>query len=178
MKRGALLTLPNTLSLSRLVLAAAFVLVRDPWVRVALIAVAGATDVLDGWIARRQHTTSRVGALIDPIADRAFVITAVAVYLAESLISTGEFFVILARDFATLLGFAIARIVPSLRGAVFQARALGKGVTVLQLLFLVFVLILPRLADILVFTIGVVAAAAIVDYTMFLWRARDRQESH
>lgn len=178
MKHGALLTLPNTLSLSRLVLAAAFVLVRDPWVRVALIAVAGATDVLDGWIARRQHTTSRVGALIDPIADRAFVITAVAVYLAESLISTGEFFVILARDFATLLGFVIARIVPSLRGAVFQARALGKSVTVLQLLFLVFVLILPRLADILVFTIGVVSAAAIVDYTMFLWRARDRRESH
>jgi phosphatidylglycerophosphate synthase len=179
MKRDALLTAPNVVSLSRLALAVAFVLADSPWVRVGLIAAAGATDVLDGWIARRQGIVTRMGALIDPIADRAFVITAYTVYLFEAIITPVEYLILLARDFATVLGFIVARIVPSLRTAVFQARPLGKAVTVLQMTFMVVVLILPtigRLAldDVLIFAIAVVSAAAIADYTMAVWRARSR----
>lgn len=174
MKSGALLTLPNTVSLSRLVLAAAFIIVGGAWQRVLLIAAAGATDFLDGWIARRQRIESRMGALLDPIADRAFVLTAVSVYLFESLITTTEFFVILARDFATALGFIVAKLVPRLRPAVFEARLLGKSVTVLQLAFLIIVLVIPALSDALVLAIGVLSAASIVDYTLALWRARAR----
>lgn len=174
MKRGTLLSLPNSVSLSRLLLAVAFVLAGDRWVRVGLIAVAGLTDFLDGWLARRNRLETRTGALLDPVADRAFVLAAVSVYLFESLISTTEYFVILARDFATALGFLVAQVVPWLRPAVFQARLLGKSVTVLQLTFLVVVLILPALGDALVLAIGVVSAASIVDYTIALWRARAR----
>lgn len=174
MKSGALLTLPNTVSLSRLVLAAAFIVADGAWQRVLLIAAAGATDFLDGWIARRQRIESRTGALIDPVADRAFVLTAMSVYLFESLISTTEYFVILARDFATALGFLVAKAVPRLRPAVFEARLLGKTVTVLQLSFLVIVLLVPVMSDALVLAIGVLSAASIVDYTIALWRARAR----
>lgn len=174
MKSGALLTLPNTVSLSRLVLAAAFIIAGGAWQRVLLIAAAGATDFLDGWIARRQRIESRTGALLDPIADRAFVLTAVSVYLFESLITTTEFFVILARDLATALGFIVAKLVPRLRPAVFEARLLGKSVTVLQLAFLIIVLVIPALSDALVLAIGVLSAASIVDYTLALWRARAR----
>lgn len=174
MKSGALLTLPNTVSLSRLVLAAAFIIAGGAWQRVLLIAAAGATDFLDGWIARRQRIESRTGALLDPIADRAFVLTAVSVYLFESLITTTEFFVILARDLATALGFIVAKLVPRLRPAVFEARLLGKSVTVLQLAFLIIVLVIPALSDVLVLAIGVISAASIVDYTLALWRARAR----
>jgi phosphatidylglycerophosphate synthase len=174
MKSGALLTLPNTVSLSRLVLAAAFIVADEPWQRVLLIAAAGATDFLDGWIARRQRIESSTGALLDPVADRAFVLAAVSVYLFESLISTTEYFVILARDFATALGFLVAKAVPQLRPAVFEARLLGKSVTVLQLVFLVVVLLLPVLSDAFVLAIGVLSAASIVDYTLALWRARAR----
>ncbi len=174
MKSGALLTLPNTVSLSRLVLAAAFIIAGGAWQRVLLIAAAGATDFLDGWIARRQRIESRMGALLDPIADRAFVLTAVSVYLFESLITTTEFFVILARDLATAVGFIVAKLVPRLRPAVFEARLLGKSVTVLQLAFLIIVLVIPALSDALVLAIGVLSAASIVDYTLALWRARAR----
>lgn len=174
MKSGALLTLPNTVSLSRLVLAAAFIVADGAWQRILLIAAAGVTDFLDGWIARRQRIESRTGALIDPVADRAFVLTAVSVYLFESLISSTEYFVILARDFATALGFLVAKVVPRLRPAVFEARLLGKTVTVLQLSFLVIVLLFPVLSDALVLAIGVLSAASIVDYTIALWRARAR----
>jgi phosphatidylglycerophosphate synthase len=64
----------------------------------ALVAVASVTDFLDGWLARRQHATTRLGALIDPIADRVFVFTAVCAFLVEGAISTASYFTLLSRD--------------------------------------------------------------------------------
>lgn len=174
MKRDALLTLPNTISLSRLVLAAAFVVARGPWERVALIAAAGATDFLDGWFARRRRIVTRTGALLDPLADRAFVLAALSVFLFERLISPAEYFVILSRDIATAIGFLVAQVVPSFRSVVFQARMLGKTVTVLQLIFLFTILLVPAVSYPLVLVIAAVSAASIVDYTVSLWRARAR----
>ena len=167
------MNLPNLVSLSRLVLAVAFVAIADDGVRVALIVAAGFTDFLDGWLARRHKTFSSMGALIDPIADRAFVLTALSVYLFDGKITTPEYFIVLSRDFATAIGFFVARIVPWLRPAVFQARLLGKSVTVLQLTLLVLV-VWPAPVRYLVIVIGVLSAASIVDYTLALWnRARD-----
>jgi CDP-diacylglycerol--glycerol-3-phosphate 3-phosphatidyltransferase/cardiolipin synthase len=51
---------------------------------------------------------------------------------------------------------------------------LGKIVTVLQLVALVVVLLTPEYTWPLVLAIGIVSAAAIVDYTVALWRARSR----
>lgn len=172
MSRERLVTLPNAVSMSRLLLAAAFVAVREPVVRFALLIVASATDFLDGWIARRQHATSRSGALIDPIADRLFVFTAVCTYLAEGAISTAAFFTLLSRDIATFIGFLVARSVPWLRAVVFRARWLGKLVTALQLLTLMAVLATPALVPSLVLVVGAASAASIADYTLALWRER------
>jgi len=160
---------PNIVSLSRLVLAAAFIALDDNAVRIALIAIAGFTDFLDGWLARRQHTASSMGALIDPIADRVFVLTALSVYLYDGLITTPEYFIVLSRDVATAVGFLVARVVPWLRPAVFQARMLGKTVTVLQLALLFVVLLWRAPVDLLVLVIGALSAASIVDYTLALW---------
>src|SRR5574338_111015 len=126
MSRERLVTLPNAVSMSRLLLAAAFVAVRDPAIRLSLLVVAAATDFLDGWIARRRHAVSRSGALIDPIADRLFVVTAVSTYLIEGPISGGAYFTLLSRDIATFVGYLVARSVPWLRAVVFRARLLGK----------------------------------------------------
>lgn len=167
------MNLPNIVSLSRLVLAAAFIAISDDTARVALIAAAGFTDFFDGWLARRRHATSSMGALIDPIADRVFVLTALAVYLYDGKVTTPEFFIVLSRDFATAIGFFVARVVPWLRPAVFQARMLGKTVTVLQLTLLVVILLWREPVGWLVLAIGVLSAASIVDYTLALWnRAR------
>lgn len=167
------MNLPNVVSLSRLVLAAAFIALDHDAARIVLIAAAGFTDFLDGWLARRHHTSSSMGALIDPIADRAFVLTALSVYLFDGKITTPEYFIVLSRDFATAIGFLVARVVPWLRPAVFQARMLGKTVTVLQLTLLVVVLLWRAPVDLLVLAIGAFSAASIVDYTVALWhRAR------
>ena len=168
------ITLPNTLSLSRVLLALAFVLESHPLGRVVLIAVAGLTDFMDGWLARQGKNETTAGALIDPLADRIFVFVAISTYLVEGALRTGQYFLFLTRDIATAVGFLVAKIIPTLRPAVFRARMLGKIVTVLQLLTLVMILILPELTDLLIASIAIVSAASIVDYTIALWRGRAR----
>ncbi len=170
----SLVTLPNTISMSRVLLALAFVLVPNAWARVVLIAVAGFTDFMDGWLARHGKTESTAGALIDPLADRIFVFVAISTYLVEGQLTTGLYFLFLTRDIATAVGFLVAKTIPTLRPAVFRARMLGKIVTVLQLIALLAIPILPELTDILIATIAVVSAASIVDYTIALWRGRAR----
>jgi len=174
MSRGALFNLPNTISLSRVALALAFVLVSEPWDRSALIAVAGFTDFMDGWLARHGQGESTAGALLDPLADRIFVLVAISTYLIEGQLTTGQYFVFLTRDIATAVGFLVAKIIPTLRPAVFRARLLGKIVTVVQLITLVAMLVLPELTDGLIATIGVISIASIVDYTIAIWRGRAR----
>ena len=174
MNRSALFTIPNTVSLSRVVLALAFVLVSDPWDRIALIAVAGFTDFIDGWLARHEESESTAGALLDPLADRIFVFVAISTYLVEGLLTTGQYFIFLTRDLATAAGFIVAKIIPTLRPAVFRARMLGKIVTVIQMVTLVTIIVLPETTRFLILAIGIVSLASIVDYTIALWRGRTR----
>ena len=172
MDRGALLSLPNLVSMSRLALAAAFVVLPATAARLALIVAASATDVLDGWLARRANAATRWGALIDPIADRVFVFTVVCTYLFEGRLGTGQYFVLLARDIMTAVGFVVARSISWLRPVEFRARPLGKAVTALQLVVLLAVLLVPEWVAPLVQVVGLLAAASVIDYTLALWRAR------
>ncbi|WP_424972478.1 CDP-diacylglycerol--glycerol-3-phosphate 3-phosphatidyltransferase [Dinoroseobacter sp. S76] len=84
-------TIPNMMTIARLLAAPAvavvFALLPRPladWVALALFIGASLTDFLDGWIARAWGQTSRFGAMLDPIADKAMVITALAVVMALS----------------------------------------------------------------------------------------------
>ncbi len=174
MKRGALFTLPNSISLSRLILALAFVLMDGKWERTILIIAAGATDFLDGWLARMGNSSSVAGALIDPFADRVFVLAAVSAYLVSGLISKPQYFIFLSRDIATAIGFVVARFIPGLGASAFQARLLGKTVTMLQLVTLVAVLHFDKPIVPLIAVIGGLSAVSIVDYTLALSRARER----
>lgn len=173
-ERGALFSLPNVVSMSRLVLAAGFVGARGPEERLVLIGAASVTDFLDGWLARRRNAATRWGALIDPIADRVFVLAAVSAFLLSGELSVLQYFILLSRDVMTAIGFVVARLVPWLRPVEFKARYLGKLVTVLQLATLVAVLAAPRFVPALVAAVGVVSAGAILDYTLALWRSRAR----
>jgi cardiolipin synthase len=172
MRREPFWTLPNTVSLSRFVMAAGFLAARTTSVRVALIGAASVSDVLDGWLARGRGQVTRFGAVLDPVADRTFVLVAVMVYVARGEISRGDYFVLIARDLATAIGFLVARLLPGLRSVPFRARLAGKLVTTLQLVTLVVVLVAPPAVPWFVLAVGVLSVVSIWDYTMTLWRAR------
>lgn len=167
-------SLPNLLSLSRLALAAAFVVIDRVDVRIVIVVLALATDYLDGWIARQFGPMTRVGALLDPFTDRVFALVGVSVLLFEGALSTVGYFVMISRDLMTAVGFLVARAMPSLRAVAFQARFSGKLVTVLQLATFIVILLRPALSVPLLWMIAVVSLWSIVDYTWMLHRVRAR----
>jgi len=164
---------PNILSLSRVLLAILFVPAGRGG-RIALICLAGATDFLDGWIARRTNSSTRWGALVDPIADRIFVLVAIVVYVLDGRLSVLQALLLLTRDVATAVGFFVARIAPRLRSMEFKARFPGKIVTVLQLVALIAVAVGMEPLMPLLILVALASAIAILDYTVALWRARAR----
>lgn len=167
------LTLPNLLSLARFPLAAAFVAVESAGARVVLVVAAALSDFLDGWLARRGGAT-RMGALLDPIADKTFVLLAISTFLWNGDLSMRDYFILLSRDFATAIGFIVAYYLPGLDPASFKSRWPGKLLTVLQLLALLALLVRPTLFPLLLPLVAVVSVWAIIDYTMALHRARAR----
>jgi cytochrome c oxidase subunit IV len=76
------------------------------------------------------------------------------------------------RDIATAVGFLVARAIPRLRSAKFQARLAGKVVTVLQLLTFAAVLVYRPALPALLALVAVASVVSIADYTIALWRAR------
>jgi cardiolipin synthase len=172
MQRNSLATVPNLISLSRLGLAAAFVMLKGTNQRLVVIAAAGATDFLDGYLARRGGSTSKWGALIDPIADRFFVFTAVCALLFDGVLGTWQYAILISRDFMTAIGFLTARVIPWLRKVRFRSRMSGKVVTVMQLCTLALVFAMPDYVNIALWLVGFASIYSIGDYTLALWHER------
>lgn len=142
---------------------------RDADWRLAVVLAAMVSDVLDGVIARISHTTSRIGALIDPIADRVFMLVAFIAVTVDGLLSPSQLALLLVRDVMTVIGWFVARNVSWLRRIPFQARWPGKGVTVLQFVTLLATLQAPRVVPGLALACGILALVATADYTLMLW---------
>ena len=174
MPRTTLFTLPNLVSSSRVALAVGFVASDAVPTRLALIGIASLTDFLDGWLARRTLGTSRFGALLDPIADRLFVLGVVISYVLGGQFSVWHAVAVMFRDVMSVIGFFVARNISWLRAVPFKARLLGKAVTVAQLITFLTVLIAPSLVTVLVVIVAALGLAATVDYTLMLWRERVR----
>src|SRR5580693_4266867 len=75
---GALLTLPNVITFARLCMvpmAVWFVLEHGLIEAFFVFAAAGLSDAVDGWLARRSGSGNSVGALLDPVADKALLVS-------------------------------------------------------------------------------------------------------
>lgn len=176
-RRSHYLTLPNLVSSSRFALAVGFVMVDTVPLRLAVVLVAAFTDVLDGWLARRGQGTTRFGALLDPIADRIFVVTVVLTFVLGGGLATWQAVALLFRDVMSVIGWFVARSVSWLRAIPFAARWPGKVVTALQFMVFLSVLLWPAAITplvVLVFAVGLFATA---DYTRMLWRESGRRGS-
>ncbi len=88
----------------------------------ALFCVAMATDWLDGRIARRRGTTSALGSLLDPIADKILVIAVLVMLVEKGVAPAWMVAAIVAREFL-VSGLRLAALE---RGVVIAARDLGK----------------------------------------------------
>ncbi|MCU1496562.1 MAG: pgsA [Acidimicrobiales bacterium] len=128
---GALLTPANVVTLSRLVLSPALLVmvVREPtsWATAAFWTVLAFSDGVDGRLARR-HGTTRSGAFLDPLADKVLVMGALI-----ALVAAGRFWVVpvalIGVREVTISGY---RMQLGRQGLAVPARTLGKVKTVVQ----------------------------------------------
>jgi len=87
-----LTTLPNILTLSRIVAIPLLIALfwwpspTGNWLAMAVFAIAGLTDLLDGWLARRWQQVSALGRFLDPIADKLLVAAALLMLVASGRI--------------------------------------------------------------------------------------------
>jgi cardiolipin synthase (CMP-forming) len=124
--------LPNGLSAARLVLGLAFPFVPADW-RLAVVIVAALTDLLDGPAARWLHAESDTGRLLDPVADKVFVLVLAGTLLAEGTLHPLWALGVALRDVVVLIGllYVIARRQWAV-GRRLRPSSLGKCLTAVQ----------------------------------------------
>jgi len=162
-------TIPNLLTLFRIllipVLAAALLsgIESGDVIAAIVFAVASVTDALDGWIARRNKDVTTFGKLMDPLADKLLVTSALVSLVALDRLQAWVAMVIIAREFA-VTGL---RQLAMEHGEVIHASGWGKIKTAAQIA-MVLVLILvegsPLWVDALVYATVLITVASAADY--------------
>jgi CDP-diacylglycerol--glycerol-3-phosphate 3-phosphatidyltransferase len=123
--------LPNALTVARLALIPVFVVLmvraghRPSWPAGVVFGIAGITDQVDGFLARRWHVESRFGKLADPLADRLMIDAAVILLFAYDRLPWAGLVVIVGRDVVLLAGSGL--LAP--RGVEVDVNAVGKAAT-------------------------------------------------
>jgi CDP-diacylglycerol--glycerol-3-phosphate 3-phosphatidyltransferase len=177
---------PNLLSLSRILSVPVFiVLMLEPNPVRALIAgivfsLASATDWLDGYLARKWNQVTKIGKLLDPIADKILIVSAlvVLVELRSDVVHAWIAIVIIGREFAVtgLRGIAASE------GIVIPAESVGKykvGAQIAAVLFLLLDYYLDKawmtdLGRVALWIAMVLAVYSAVQYFRKYWNQLDR----
>lgn len=143
------MNLPNYLTLLRIFLVPLMVVVlltpvserllgiQSYGLAIAIFLVASLTDILDGQLARRRKQVSKVGALLDPIADKLLVSAALIVLVEKNLAPAWAVVIILGREFV-VTGL---RSVAASEGIIISAQKVGKVKMWLQCVAIVALLV-------------------------------------
>ncbi len=141
--------IPNALTLARLVLVPVFVVVLaasdgcHSWAAGIIFGVAGVTDQIDGFLARRWRVESRFGAIADPLADRLMIDAAIIVLTIDHRLPWAALAIVAVRD--GLLGLG-GRILAA-RGIELTVSTLGKAATWVLYAAIGFLIVTHRSTD-------------------------------
>ena len=142
-RRETNVNLPNLLTFSRLLLIPIFVLLfSQPTPERSLAAatvfgIAAITDLLDGYLARRRSEVTRLGRLLDPIADKLLVISGLILLVEFQRVSAIVAILMIAREVA-VTGI---RAISAAEGIVLSAETIGKYKMTAQVLAIMFLIV-------------------------------------
>jgi CDP-diacylglycerol--glycerol-3-phosphate 3-phosphatidyltransferase len=164
---------PNALTVVRIVLVPALV-----WallektgggdvIAAVVFVVASGTDMLDGYLARRDNLVTTFGKLADPIADKLLIVSALIVLVSVHRLAAWVAMVIIAREFAV----TVLRAAAGSQGVVISASQFGKLKTVFQVAMVLSLITdhKPTWVHVLVYLTVAITLASGVDY--FRWAA-------
>jgi CDP-diacylglycerol--glycerol-3-phosphate 3-phosphatidyltransferase len=167
--------LPNALTVARLAIIPIFVALviqaggEASWAAGILFGIAGITDQVDGWLARRWSVESQFGRFVDPLADRIIIDAAVILLWYYDRLPWPALALILIRDGILIVGTPAA----IRRGYEFSVSFLGKAATWVLYASIAFILVTDPGTDwpLALFWAGVgLAVAAGLLYVVTVWR--------
>jgi cardiolipin synthase len=174
--------IPNLITVGRILLVPPVVwaLLQEKYsLALLLFFVAGASDALDGFLAKRYDWTSRLGALLDPLADKALLVSCYAVLTWNGLLPVWLLVLVLLRDLVIVSGavvyhFRIERLEA-------EPTLISKLNTLMQILLVLLVIVYqafhwgdPAWLGTLVYLVTLTTIWSGIDYVV-IWgrRARD-----
>ncbi|MCX6371830.1 MAG: CDP-diacylglycerol--glycerol-3-phosphate 3-phosphatidyltransferase [Actinobacteria bacterium] len=139
------LNLANAITIARILLIPVFLVlllsgIPEPYGDIAAAAVfilAAATDKLDGYVARRNKQITTLGQFLDPLADKLLIAAALIALVSQDRIAAWVAMLIIGREIAV----SVLRIVGVSQGVSIPADKYGKLKTVLQIVYVVYVLV-------------------------------------
>ena len=146
--------LANVITISRILLIPVFLVlllsgIPEPYGDIAAAAVfilAAATDKLDGYVARRNKQITTLGQFLDPLADKLLIAAALIALVSQGRIAAWVAMLIIGREIAV----SVLRIVGVSQGVSIPADRYGKLKTVLQIVYVVYVLVpTDKIADLI-----------------------------
>lgn len=173
------MNLPNKLTLARMIAVpffiAAFLMGYFP-AALVLFCAASITDYFDGNIARKRNLVTNFGKIMDPLADKILVYSALCLFIESGIIRAWMLILILAREFIV----AGMRTVAASEGRVLAAGMSGKIKTVLQMFAVIVFLLALCLKDVqtTVMLVGNILFYASLVMTVYsgceyVWKNRD-----
>ena len=138
------LNLANAITIGRILLIPVFLVVLlsglpEPYADIGAAAVfilAAATDKLDGYVARRQQSITTLGQFLDPLADKLLIAAALIALVSQGRVPAWIAMVIIGREIAV----SVLRVVGLSQGVSIPADRYGKLKTVLQIVYVVYVI--------------------------------------
>lgn len=156
------LTLPNLLSFIRIPLAFLFLQNNPSW-RIFAITTAMLTDGLDGYLARNHRMGSKLGILLDPLADKFFVIFAAIIFIKEGQLQPWQTTTLLCRDLSVLIFGFYLLLSGKLMNYQYRSIWCGKVTTVLQFFVLMALSLQVQIPDPLYITFILLGILSLVE---------------
>ncbi len=168
------MTIPNQLTTLRIILVPVFVallLQNDPWYKltgVVVFVVASVTDAYDGYHARKYGQTTRLGAFLDPLADKLLITSAFLLYVWQGYLALWMVLLVAFRDIV----ITVLRVYAEYRDRPVVTSKEAKYKTLAQNLFAYIVMLFILLKEEIFFgkgvasTMNLILASGYLDYVM------------
>jgi CDP-diacylglycerol--glycerol-3-phosphate 3-phosphatidyltransferase len=167
------MNLANKLTMLRILMIPVFIAVlvyskdRDivyRYIALGIFIIASATDALDGYVARRYNMITDFGKLMDPLADKILVSSALIILIELGNISSWVVSIVIAREFI----ISGIRLIATEKNIIIAASPLGKLKTVSQMLSVILMLLsieaISFITDISVWLMCILSVVSLLDY--------------
>jgi cardiolipin synthase len=168
------LNLPNTLTITRIVMIPLFttaVIYKRYDYALYIFIIAALTDAFDGLVARLANQKTELGTFLDPLADKFLLVTAFIVFSINDLIPTWLTITVISRDLIVVIGWMLIYLITHTSSV--KPTLTGKTAIAMQLLLLCYILLMVNfvaLPDIRNILMWITAALTVMSGLHYIYR--------